>query len=223
MLLTSKSRREDLIEGLESGADDYLTKPFDKHELKVRLRAGTRIIDLQRELLTAREELREHAYKDYLTGLWNREAITDIAQRELAHAAKTNRPTGILMIDIDHFKGINDAHGHVSGGEALRLFAARLLNAMRPEDSVGKYGGDEFLVVLPGMDRDCLELRAEQIRSSIGSSPFEVYGAKISIFASFGGACAYPPTDVAIGATIRMADEAMYVAKRHGGNCLHLP
>src|SRR5579863_1727931 len=106
VLLSSKSQREDLIEGLEAGADDYLTKPFDQHELKVRLRAGTRIIDLQRELVTAREELREQATKDFLTRIWNRASILDIFQRELVRAEREKRSIGVVLADLDRFKSV---------------------------------------------------------------------------------------------------------------------
>src|ERR1700756_5149121 len=102
LLLTSKSLKEDLIEGLESGADDYITKPFDQHELKVRLRAGTRIIDLERELVTAREELREQATKDFLTRIWNRSSILDTLQRELVRGGRERRPVGVVLADLDH-------------------------------------------------------------------------------------------------------------------------
>ncbi len=103
LLLTSKSLKEDLIEGMESGADDYITKPFDQHELKVRLRAGTRIIDLQRELVAAKDALREQATKDFLTCIWNRSSILDILQRELTRGARENRPVGVVLADLDHF------------------------------------------------------------------------------------------------------------------------
>src|ERR1700685_1906949 len=112
LLLSSKSQREDLIEGLESGADDYLTKPFDQHELKVRLRAGTRIIDLQRELVAAREKLREQATKDFLTRVWNRSSVLEILQRELLRGARERRPVSVLLADLDRFKTINDTFGH---------------------------------------------------------------------------------------------------------------
>src|SRR5580765_2240929 len=110
LLLTSKSMREDLIEGMESGADDYLTKPFDQHELKVRLRAGTRIVDLQSQLLATREALRQQATHDYLTQLWNRSSILEILSREVTRAAREKGPFGVVLADLDHFKSINDTY-----------------------------------------------------------------------------------------------------------------
>src|SRR5579863_176948 len=115
LLLTSKSQREDLIEGMESGADDYLTKPFDQHELKVRLRPGTRIIELQQELISAREELREQATKDFLTRIWNRSSILDILDRELERGRRDKQPLGVILADLDHFKAVNDNYGHFAG------------------------------------------------------------------------------------------------------------
>ncbi len=144
LLLTSKSLKEDLIEGMESGADDYVTKPFDQHELKVRLRAGTRIVDLQRELVAAREELREQATKDFLTRIWNRSSILDVLQRELVRGSREKRPVGVVLADLDHFKLVNDTHGHFAGDAVLREFARRMLSCMRPYDAIGRYGGEEF-------------------------------------------------------------------------------
>ena len=126
VLLSSKSQREDLIEGLEAGADDYLTKPFDQHELKVRLRAGTRIIDLQRELVSAREELREQATKDFLTRIWNRSSILDVLTRELSRASREKRSVGVVLADLDRFKSVNDTYGHFAGDAVLREFTRRI-------------------------------------------------------------------------------------------------
>src|SRR5579863_8051229 len=115
LLLSSKSQREDLIEGMESGADDYLTKPFDQHELKVRLRPGTRIIELQQELIAAREALRDQATRDFLTHVWNRSSILDILQRELERGRRDKQPLGVILADLDHFKAVNDNYGHFAG------------------------------------------------------------------------------------------------------------
>ena len=132
LLLTSKSQKEDLIEGMEAGADDYITKPFDQHELQVRLRAGTRLVDLQAQLLSAREALREQATKDSLTRLWNRSSIIDILCRELSRADREQRPVSVLMVDLDHFKSINDNHGHFAGDAVLCETARLMQNAIRP-------------------------------------------------------------------------------------------
>src|SRR5579862_1794375 len=163
LLLTSKSLKEDLIEGMESGADDYVTKPFDQHELKVRLRAGTRIIDLEHQLVAAREELREQATKDFLTRIWNRSSILDIFQRELTRGAREQRPVGVVLADLDHFKTINDTYGHFAGDAVLREFTRRILSSMRPYDAIGRYGGEEFLMVLPGCDEDAAMAQAERM------------------------------------------------------------
>src|SRR6202051_2160130 len=132
LLLSSKSQREDLIEGMESGADDYLTKPFDQHELKVRLRPGTRIIELQQELIAAREALREQATRDCLTHIWNRSSILDILQREMARSSREKRPFGLVLADLDHFKTIHDTYGHFAGAAVLREFVRRMSGSMRP-------------------------------------------------------------------------------------------
>src|ERR1051326_2790071 len=186
LLLTSKSQREDLIEGLESGADDYLTKPFDQHELKVRLRAGTRIIDLQRELVSAREELREQATKDFLTRIWNRSSILDVLNRELARASREKRSVGVLLADLDRFKSVNDTYGHFAGAAVLREFTRRMTAAMRPYDSIGRYGGEEFLIILPGCDETCTANQAERMRTALCSEPMRIGDASQLITGSFG-------------------------------------
>src|SRR5277367_4315826 len=167
LLLTSKGLREDLIEGMEAGADDYLTKPFDQHELKVRLRAGTRIIDLQRELVAAREALREQATKDFLTRIWNRSSVLEILQRELMRGARERRPVSVLLADIDRFKLINDTFGHFAGDAVLKEFARRMQASMRTYDAIGRYGGEEFLIILPGCDQLCTSGQAERLRLAL--------------------------------------------------------
>jgi two-component system cell cycle response regulator len=216
LLLTSKGLREDLIEGMEAGSDDYLTKPFDQHELKVRLRAGTRIIDLQRELVAAREALREQATKDFLTRIWNRSSILDIFQRELSRGARENRPVGVVLADLDHFKMVNDTHGHFAGDAVLREFARRMQGATRSYDAVGRYGGEEFLIILPGCDPTCTANQAERMRAALANDAMSINEKPHLITCSFGATCWRPGTDPSADSLIRVADNALYMAKGQG-------
>jgi|GraSoiStandDraft_58_1057296.scaffolds.fasta_scaffold109769_2 two-component system cell cycle response regulator len=216
LLLTSKSMKEDLIEGMESGADDYVTKPFDQHELKVRLRAGTRIVELQRELVTAREELREQATKDFLTRIWNRSYILDTLHRELVRGGRENRPVGVVLADLDHFKLVNDTYGHFAGDAVLREFARRMQTTIRPYDAIGRYGGEEFLIILAGCDDNCTSGQAERMRAALANEPMYINDEHRVITCSYGATCWRPGTDGTSESLIRIADNALYMAKHQG-------
>jgi two-component system cell cycle response regulator len=219
LLLTSKHTKDETVEGLEAGADDYVVKPFDRHELQVRLRAGKRIIDLQMELLRAREELRERANKDLLTMLPNRSAISATLEQELARCHRDRRTVGVILLDVDHFKKINDTHGHFAGDAVLRETAARLRGNMRPYDQVGRYGGEEFLVVLPNCELEQAAHQAERMRAKLQASTMLVDGAEIRVSASF-GVTVSDGSERNPDAFVRVADEALYRAKGSGRNCV---
>jgi diguanylate cyclase (GGDEF)-like protein len=225
LLLTSKAQKADLLEGMDAGADDYLIKPFDADELHARVRAGKRIVDLQSALIQARDDLQFAAAHDALTGLWNRGAILDLLQREVSRRRRTNDPLGIAMADIDHFKKINDTYGHLIGDAVLQEVTRRLASSVRPYDAVGRYGGEEFLMVFPGCNASRLIIGAERLRRCVADQPIETTIGKIPVTLSFGLASAEgsgkEPAECET--YLRNADEALYLAKAHGRNCVELP
>src|SRR5579859_2507156 len=220
ILLTSRQAKEDIVAGLDAGADDYLTKPFNPQELKARLRTGERILHLEDTLVEAREEMRYRATHDVLTGLWNRGVILELLQRELQRGRRDSQSGGvtILMGDIDHFKHVNDTFGHAAGDAALRMVAKLLLDSVRNYDAVARYGGEEFLIVLPGCDAKVGADRAEHIRHLIESSPVSAGEARIPLTISLGMANSGDWPALEAEAFIRKADEALYRAKACGRN-----
>ena len=149
VLLTARDNKSDIVDGLDAGADDYLIKPCNPLELKVRLRAGRRVVELQEELVAAREELRYEAMHDGLTTLLNRRAVLEQLDRELRRSARSGAPVAVLMGDLDHFKAVNDTFGHAAGDAVLVEAANRMKACVRAYDSLGRIGGEEFLCVLP--------------------------------------------------------------------------
>jgi two-component system cell cycle response regulator len=209
LLLTAKSEKEDLVKGMEAGADDFLSKPFDAQELRARLRAGIRILELQ-------ETLRAQATHDSLTGLWNRAATFDFLRRELSRARRQGAPVSIVMADIDHFKCINDTHGHLVGDMVLREVARRLSSAVRAYDVTGRFGGEEFLLVFPGCAvRNAMD-RAEQLRTCVNREPVETPEGPILVTLSLGVAGSEAARATDPDSLLRAADAALYRAKSGG-------
>jgi two-component system cell cycle response regulator len=221
MLLTARTESEDLVEGMDAGADDYLTKPFHAQELRVRLRAGWRILELQRELLNTREELRVQATHDSLTGLWNRASILETLDKEVLRAQREGCPLGMLLIDLDHFKMVNDSHGHQAGDVVLREAARRIRSTIRRYDTAGRYGGEEFVVVLPATDLAGGVAQAERVRQAIAGERMAAAGALVEVTCSIGVSDWHGPGAGDALVLIHDADEALYEAKRSGRNCVH--
>jgi two-component system, cell cycle response regulator len=218
ILLTAQQQDEDLVTGMDAGADDYITKPFKSNELKVRLRAGRRIIDLQNELIAAREALRERATHDPLTGLWNHEEILHILEQELNRADREGLAVGVIMADLDHFKQVNDTYGHMTGDAVLRMAAKRMLAVFRNYDAVGRYGGEEFLIVLPGCDHRCATASAERLRLCIGKDAMDTPEGMIPVTISLGIAASSKEQRWDVNSIVRKADAALYRAKEKGRN-----
>lgn len=215
LLLTARTQKEDLLKGLEAGADDYLTKPFDVQELRARLHVGRRILDLQHHLLAATDELRFRASHDMLTGIPNRGTILEAVNRERARQIRDGGSFGVILADLDHFKAVNDTYGHLAGDIVLKEAACRMRACVRSYDSVGRYGGEEFLIVVPTGDGNSTAAVAERVREAISEKPVMTESGPISVTASLGIAVSI---DRDAKEVLRSADEALYCAKARGRN-----
>lgn len=221
LLMSTRDGAGELIEALDAGADDYIVKPFDSAELKARVRCGLRILQLQNDLVMAREALRDQATFDALTGAYNRGAIIDLLEREVSRAHRAGSPISLIMCDLDHFKQVNDAFGHQTGDQVLIEATARLHAGVRHYDFVGRYGGEEFVVVLPGCNAADATALADRLRQSLAGSVIDTSQGPVLVTASFGVGTYVGETDAPPGdaeALVRAADEALYAAKDAGRN-----
>jgi diguanylate cyclase (GGDEF)-like protein len=216
ILLTSKNRKHEMLEAMDAGVDDFLAKPFDPLELKARLLVGKRIVELQQRLVSANNALHFAASHDFLTGAWNRAEILAFMQRELARARRDATPVGIVLVDVDHFKKVNDEFGHGAGDCVLKEITKRLSVSLREYDGVGRYGGEEFLLVIPGCDLATTVRRANQIRELISSQPIQTILGPMTITVSMGATMGESSTNSEL--LLRQADTALYQAKRSGRN-----
>jgi two-component system chemotaxis response regulator CheY len=227
ILVTARTDARDVVEGLNAGADDYLTKPFREEELLARMGVGARILDLEARLSESLAREAAIANLDSLTGLPNRRALYERARTELSRATREKRSLGLIMMDLDHFKEINDRFGHHVGDEALRCVASVLQKNVRDYDFVGRWGGEEFLAILPGAALSQACLVAERIRTSVENVRLGARGAEGTVLrASLGVACNIPGSASRdLDELLEAADDVLYRAKGEGRNrvCFHAP
>lgn len=216
ILVTSKNQQEDVITALDAQADDYLGKPFDIRELRARLQSGLRIINLQSSLALKQRELCHQATHDSLTGIWNRQAILDLLERETAAARAARKPLSAALVDIDDFKRINDTFGHVIGDQVLRETVVTMQSALRHCDHIGRYGGEEFVIVMPGVRKGQGLKIAERVRRRVADRAFDSLLGRGGVTLSIG--VASDPGGGDPGLLLRAADDALYGAKARGRN-----
>ena len=213
IILKSKGKKEDVITGLEAGADDYLIKPFNQDELKYRVKIGERIIELERRILRL-------ASTDSLTEVLNRRAFMERMEQEINRSFRENLPLSLILADIDHFKSVNDRYGHQVGDLVLQRFVSKLTESSRPYDFVGRYGGEEFVICLPGSTDSQARTVAERMRKSVEDMKIMLPDSSqsVRITTSFGVVTLRLELEDNVDSLIGRADDALYKAKREGRN-----
>ncbi|NHZ82347.1 diguanylate cyclase [Massilia sp. CCM 8695] len=211
IMLTSRTETEFIVAAMNAGADDYIAKPFIAEEMRVRVRAGRRIVDLE-------QELRRQATRDALTGIFNRGAILDLLQKEIARRARTPECLSVIFADLDHFKRINDTYGHLAGDEVLREATQRMAAALRTYDAFGRYGGEELLAVLPDCDPEGALIVAERMRSAMADASVPTAYGEIAVTVSIGIASVSHAGAADMTGLLHRADGALYAAKLRGRN-----
>jgi two-component system cell cycle response regulator len=218
ILLTGEERRDSFFAAMDAGVDDYLTKPIDLAELRARLTVGNRVLTLQDELRRALAAAEELATTDVLTGVLTRRTILERGATAYDQSRRQGYPLGVIMVDIDHFKRVNDAYGHQVGDRVLAAVAASLRSGVRRYDEIGRYGGEEFIVILPGCSDAEVTGVAERMRCEVTRLKIMEHGERLPITASFGTASCPGERQHSFDVLIEAADTALYAAKAAGRN-----
>jgi diguanylate cyclase (GGDEF)-like protein len=216
LLVVERRDAEDLLDGLNAGADDFLIAPLDAAETRARVRTGARIVEIERALRATQEALRVQSTRDAVTGSWNRAAILELLQKERERARRKSGSVAVVLADLDAFRNVNESFGTPVGDEVLRETARRLSGTLRPYDAVGRYGGEEFLIVLPGSDGFGALTVAERIRESFAKRPVLTSAGPVAITVSLGVASEGGEAATDANALLRAAGEALKRAQ-HGG------
>ncbi len=224
LMITRGNRKFEILKGLEAGADAHLAKPVEPAELAARLKAARRVIDLERSLRLTNEEVRALSIRDPLTGIFNRVYLMERLPQEMKRSQRYGHPLSVIMCDIDHFKEVNDQHGHRAGDQILKDFVSRIAGSIRIDvDWIARYGGEEFLIVLPETDLSSSYIVAERLRRLVADTPFRLKGRDLCITSSF-GVTSYRPArqgeKVSSDLLMEQADKFLYQAKHEGRNAV---
>jgi len=218
IMLTGKGEKSDIVQGLDAGANDYICKPYDNEELLARIRVGRRMVELQAALVEARDAMEHQARHDALTGIFNRRAILETLEREISRARREGGKVSVGMLDIDHFKKINDTYGHQVGDEVLVGFVRIVQRSLREYDYTGRYGGEEFLIIATGPKEVSFEGLYERLRCQVADTSLETTAGPVTITVSIGTVAGSGTSTT--DEMLHMADLALYRAKAEGRNCV---
>jgi diguanylate cyclase (GGDEF)-like protein len=222
IMLSGRDNRDLKIKSLEQGASDFITKPFDVEELVARVKVHLKIKMLQDDLKRTNELLLELSNRDHLTGLFNRRYLMDVLDKEVQRALRKGSNLSLMILDIDHFKQVNDVFGHLQGDVALQKVALQLQKELRTYDTAARYGGEEFIAVLPDTTIDEALFVANRVRTSVHSTGFSAALSQLALTVSIGVARFSSPGCTTVDGLIKLADDALYLAKSKGRNRVEL-